>query len=245
MLGGWSRVEIDGKTADVLDTPGNDRPRFGVLFLHPVGRESPADSPVYTAELTRHRLACCAPQGGRCWWTDRVCPDFDTNRTPERHLLDNVVPWMRHRWGLSTKAIAVVGISMGGQGAVRLGLKYPDQFPVVASVAGAFDYHEWYGRGTPIDAMYSSRERCRLDTATLHLNPARFPPHVWLACDPDDEWHRGNDRLHEKLSAYGVPHVADLDTQVGGHSWEYFDAMAGPMLQFVADALEKESRRLM
>ena len=246
MLDGWSRGDIDGKPVDVFDPPGTDRVRFGVLFLHAVGLESPANSPAYTAELARHRLACCAPHGGRCWWADRVCPEFDPERTPERHLLDNVVPWMRERWGLGPKAVAAAGISMGGQGAVRLGLKYPDRFPVVASVAGAFDYHEWHGRGTPLDDMYPTRERCRLDTAILHLDPARYPPHVWFACDPTDaEWYRGNDRLDEKLNAYGVPHTADLTTEAGGHSWAYFDATAGPMFAFVADALEKESRRLM
>ena len=65
-------------------------------------------------------------------------------------------------------------------------------------------------------------EHPRLDTAVLHLAAARWPPHVWLACDPaDDEWFRGNDRLHEKLAAYGVPHATDFDTTRGGHTWAY------------------------
>lgn len=246
MLPGWSRVEVAGKAADVFDPPGGGRVRSAVLFLHAVGRESPADSAAYTAELARHGLACCAPHGARSWWADRVCPEFDPALTAEKHLLDNVVPWMRGRWGLGPRAVAAAGISMGGQGAVRLGFKYPDRFPVVAGVASAFDYHELHGEGTPLDDMYESRERCRLDTAILHLNPVRYPPHVWFACDPDDErWYRGNDRLREKLAAYGVPHTADLDTRAGGHSWAYFDAMARPMFAFVAEGLEKESRRLM
>jgi S-formylglutathione hydrolase len=229
----------------VFHPPGSERPRFAVLFLHAVGLESPADSPTYTAELARHGLACCAPHGARSWWADRVCPEFDPNLTAERHLLANVLPWMRERWRLPARAVAAAGISMGGQGAVRLGFKYPDAFPVVASMAGAFDYHELYGRGSPLDEMYDSRERCRQDTAVLHIDPHRFPPHVWFACDPADiEWYRGNDRLHEKLTALGLPHVADLETTAGGHSWSYFDRMAGPMMAFVAEALRKESRRL-
>ena len=71
-------------------------------------------------------------------------------------------------------------------------------------------------------------------------------PHVWFACDPADaRWFRGNDRLHEKLAALGVPHTADLDTTAGGHDWAYFDRMAEPMIRFVADGLAKESRRLL
>jgi S-formylglutathione hydrolase len=242
VLPGWSRTEIAGKPADVFDPPGADRPRFGVLFLHPVGEELPSDNPAYTAELARHRLACCAPHGGPSWWADRVCPEFDPALTAERHLIENVLSWMRDR---GVTGIAAAGISMGGQGAVRLGFKYPDVFPVVGSVSGAFDHHELYGRGTPLDEMYRSREACRQDTAILHIDPHRAPPHIWFACDPADaEWYRGNDRLHEKLSAIGLPHTADLTTTAGGHCWAYFDKMAGPLFAFLAAALEKESRRL-
>lgn len=242
MLPGWTRTHVAGKPADVFE-PDTPPPRFAVLYLHPVGLESLADNAAYTAELAKHRLACCAPFGARSWWSDRVCPEFDPTITAERHLLDHVVPWMRDRW---QRPVAVVGISMGGQGAVRLGFKHPDRFPVVGSVAGAFDYHEWYGQGTPIDDMYRSREACRQDTAILHVNPTRFPPHVWFVCDPADaDWFRGNDRLHEKLAAIGLPHTADLTTTAGGHAWAYFDAMAGPLFAFVTAALEQQSRQLM
>lgn len=246
MLPGWTRAEIAGKPADIYDPPGGPAPRFGVLWLHPVGGESPADNPAYTAAFARHGLAVCAPWGGEAWWADRVCPAFDPHLTAERHLLDNVLPWMRDRWKCGPRGVAAAGISMGGQGAVRLGFKYPDRFGAVASVAGAFDYHDRHGRGTPLDAMYPTREACRQDTATLWVNPAKAPPHVWFASDPADaEWHRGNDRLHEKLAATGVPHFADLTTTAGGHTWAYFDAMADPLCAWLAGALAKEARRLM
>lgn len=238
MLTGWVQETIEGKAVDVFMPSGA---RAAVLFLHPLGLESPADNAAYSAAFTKHNLVCVAPHGARSWWADRICPEFDATLTAERHLLDNVRPWMAARW----PQIAAAGISMGGQGAVRLGFKYPEWFPVVASVAGAFDYHELYGQGSPLDEMYRSRENCRQDTAILHVNPLRFPPHVWFACDPDDEaWYRGNDRLHDKLSAIGLAHTADLETRAGGHSWAYFDAMAEPMLAFVAAALEKQARRL-
>lgn len=240
MLDGWSRITIAHKPADLF-TPLGMAPRFAVLFLHAVGQESPADNATYTAAIAKHGFACCAPRGMRSWWADRVCPEFDPTLTAERHLLEYVLPWMRERW----PTVAVAGISMGGQGALRLGFKYPDRFPVVASVAGAFDYHERHGHGTPLDEMYASREQCRQDTAILHINPHKYPPHIWFACDPTDaEWYRGNDRLDEKLTALGIAHTADLETRAGGHTWTYFDAMAEPLFQFLAAALAKQSRRL-
>jgi S-formylglutathione hydrolase len=240
MLPGWTETHLAGKPARLFAPPS---PRFALLFLHPVGGESISENAAYTAELARHGVACCEPFGARGWWADRVCAEFDLQLTPEKHLLENVLPWMaEHMPG----PLAVAGISMGGQGAVRLGLKYPDRFPVVASVAGAFDYHELYGQGTPLDDMYRSREACRQDTAVLHVHPTKFPPHVWFACDPADaDWFRGNDRLHEKLAAVGVPHTADLTTSAGGHSWAYFDRMADPLFAFLVAAVAKQSRRLL
>lgn len=241
MLPNWSRRTVAGKALEVFSPPTAGR--HAVLFLHPVGGEMPSANAAYTAAFARHRLPVVAPFGGTSWWADRVCPDFDAELTAHRHLLENVLPWAAAEF---VPVRAAAGISMGGQAAVRLGFRFTDLFPVVGSVAGAFDYHEWHGRGSSIDTMYPTREKCRQDTAILHLNPQRFPPHLWFACDPDDaDWYRGNDRLAEKLRAYGVPHTADLETQAGGHSWPYFDAMAEPLCAFLSDGLRQAGRRLL
>ena len=126
-----------------------------------------------------------------------------------------------------------------------MAFKHPDLFPAVAAIAPALDYHELYGRGTPLDAMYDSKEQCRQDTALLHVHPVHYPPHIFFCIDPDDGWYRGCDRLHEKLSALGVPHEADLTTRAGGHSWAYFDHMAERVEHFVHAGLGQESRRLL
>src|SRR5262245_13871355 len=140
MLPGWTRVEIAGKPTDVFRP--TEPPRFGVLFLHPVGGESPAVNAAYAGQFRKHNLAVAAPWGGQSWWADRIDPAFDPALTAERHLLQNVVPWTEREWSLGPRSIAAAGISMGGQGAIRLGFKYPDRFPVVAGVASAFDYYE-------------------------------------------------------------------------------------------------------
>lgn len=226
MLPFWNRVEIGGKPADSFEP--HDALPFAVVWLHDENGETPATNEAFTAELRTRRLRCVAPHGARSWWVDRVCYEFDPRLTSERHILDKVVPW------IGPRAIALAGIGMGGQGALRLGFRHPKLFPIVASLAGAFDFHERYGRETPLDEMYASREQARQDTAILHIDGHDWPRHILFACSPASEWHRGNDRLHEKLAAIGVPHTADLDTPAG----------VAPMLSFVLTALERESRRL-
>jgi hypothetical protein len=243
--GAWATLTIAGKTADVYDPPG-PRPRFGVLYLHSFDLKTLAHSAVFTRQLAQERLACVCSHGQQSWWTDRVCRDFDLAVTPERYLLDQVVPFFAERWGLRPRSLGLLGIGMGGQGALRLAFKHAETFPVVAAVSPAIEYHELYHQGTPVDEMYDSKEQCRQDTAPMHIHPSRYPPHIFYCIDPtDQDWFRGSDRLHEKLAALGVPHEVDLTTRAGGHSWQYFEHMAARAVGFLQAGLEYESRRLL
>ncbi|VTT97156.1 Putative esterase OS=Blastopirellula marina DSM 3645 GN=DSM3645_08922 PE=4 SV=1: Esterase [Gemmataceae bacterium] len=237
MQPGWSRTQIAGKPADVFEPPGGHP--FVVVWLHDESGESPAASAAVTAQLQTHKLRCVAPLAGPTWWVDRVSPSFDAALTPERHLLDNLLPWAEATWGIGPRGVAVAGIGMGGQGAMRLAFRHPKRVAAAASACGTLDFHDQYGRGTPLDELYSSREYARQDTAVLHVDGHDWPANVWFACPPTDPRHRGNDRLHEKLAAVGVPHTADLDTP--GTT----DHLLASMFGFLADALARESRRLL
>jgi S-formylglutathione hydrolase len=240
----WQSIIIAGKPADLFEPAG--RPRFGLLFLHGIGGETLRDNPLYTKLFADEQLAVISPHGGRYWWTDRLCAEFDAALTAEQHLLQSVLPFFRDRWGIAPPGIGLFGISMGGQGALRLAFKQARTFPVVAGIASALDCQEVYGQGTPLDDLYDSKEHCRQDSAILHVHPTHFPPHIFFCVDPaDSDWYRGNDRLHEKLAALGIPHEMDLATEAGGHSWQYFDHMAERTVRFLVNGLEKESRRLL
>jgi S-formylglutathione hydrolase len=246
MNGTWTTIDLAGKPADVYEPPQLDRPRVGVLYLHGGGLETLRDRPAFTRVFDELRLVCVCPHGRRSWWADRICAEFDAHVTAERYLLDQVLPFFGRRWGLAPRAIGLLGISMGGQGALRLAFKHPELFPVAAAIAPALDYHELYGQGTPLDAMYDSKEQCRQDTALMHVPPVHYPPHLFFCIDPDDvRWYRGTDRLHEKLNALGIPHELEWTTRAGGHSWDYFNHMAGRAVRFVHAGLVQESRRLL
>jgi S-formylglutathione hydrolase len=241
MLPHWSRVAVGGKLADAFDPPGA-RP-LCVVYLHSLREETPATSAALTAALAAHRLRCLAPRGGWGWWANRPCAEFDPDLTPERYLLDVLIPAAEAKWELPPRAVALVGAEMGGQAAVRLALQNPARFPVAGSTSGAFDLQDWHGRGTPLDDMYASAERCRLDGAVLNIDARDWPRHLWFCCAPTDAaCFRGNDRLREKLTAMGVPHTADLESLPAG---DYADAMAPALVAFVAAALATESRKLM
>lgn len=245
MNGTWTQIEIAGKAAAVYEPAGRPRPRFGLIDLHPANGQTVVGNAAFTRLFDELGLGCVCPHGGESWWADRVCPAFDPVLTAEQHVVRNVVPHFAERWGLSPP-LGLTGIGMGGQGALRLAFKHPRLFPAVAGIASALEYHELYGRGLPLDEMYDSKEQARQDTAILHVPPVHYPPHIFFCVDPTDRdcW-RGNDRLHEKLTALGIDHTCDLTTQAGGHSWAYFNAMAERAVRFVVAGLEEQSRRLL
>lgn len=188
-----TRHKRGGHFIDVFDPP-TALSAGGLLWLHDeVG-----------TTLIPAGFATVCPQTGPTWWSSRITPVFDSTVSVEAWLLKEVVPLFQERWGI--ERIATAGIGMGGQGALRLAFKQPERMPIVAALDAALDHYERYDEGTPLDEMYSSREACRQDTALLHIHPVRQPKHIWFACDVASRWFRGNDRLHEKLTALGVEH---------------------------------------
>jgi S-formylglutathione hydrolase len=206
--------------------------------------ETLAGNRTWTALFDARGLRTVCPHGKRSWWSNRVCVEFDRQLTAEQHILQNVLPFIRDRWAIEPPRIGLFGISMGGQGALRLAMKHPAKFPVVAAISAAIDYHNLYGQGTAIDEMYSDKESVRQDTVLLHVHPLNWPRNMLFVVDPGDRlWLEGNQRLHEKLAAIGIPHQYDLTTSAGGHSWEYFNNMAPRVIDFVIRSLETEQLR--
>ncbi len=245
MNGTWTTADIAGRSADVYEPANRPRPPFAVLYLHDADGHTLRGRPAFTRPFDELGLGCVCPHGGQSWWVDRTTPAFPGPLTPERYLLDDVLPRLRERWGVGPRGVGLLGAGMGGQAALRLAFKHPDLFPVVAGIASAIDYYELYGSGTALDETYDSKEQCRQDTAPLHVHPSHAPPHIFIAVDPDDPWFRGNDRLHEKLAALGVAHEIDFATRAGGHSWAYFERLADRAVRFVHAGLVQEGRRLL
>ena len=242
---GWSTTHIAGKPADLYLPSRWSEPRTVMLYLHGHALITLKDNPVYTAQLERLGWGCLCPSGARSWWVDRICTEFDPEVTAHQYLLQSVLPWIESQFDLRPPGIPLCGVSMGGQAVLRLSYFKPQDFPVVAALAPAIDYHQWYGQGLPLDQIYPSQEAARQDTALLALNPLRVPRQQLIVCDPEDHEGIGSaEKLISKMSSSGVRYVSDLETRRGGHTWDYFNAMAEKVMTFLAAGMESERRRL-
>jgi S-formylglutathione hydrolase FrmB len=240
ILRGWSTLQLDGRRIEVFDPESSETILGVVLFLHGHGRVMLNENPVFTQLFRQHHLAAVCPDGGQSWWLDLISPDFSSEQTPQRWLLNRVIPVIQERYSVSHPQIALLGVSMGGQGVLQLAYRAASRFPVVAAISPVVDFYHLYGTGIPLDQMFPDRETARQASVVLNLNPLSWPRHQFFCCDPNDiEWFDGCARLGMKLSSSGILHERDLDTVHGGHSWDYFNHMAEKAIGHISAGLKK------
>jgi S-formylglutathione hydrolase FrmB len=247
LIGNWSEVDLAGHNCRVFE-PAQPSPHdFVVIYLHCSGAAPIGRYPAFVGQFERHGLRAIEPVSGLSWWTDRIWHGFDSRMSAESYVTRHVVPYAAERWNARPPQLALLGISMGGQGALRMAYKYPNVFPTVAAIAPAIDYQKRIDEGVDpgLAVMYRDAEEARQDTALLHIHPLNWPRNQFFCCAPSDEcWYDSAERLRMKLSSLGVPFDCDLETDNGGHSYEYFCHMAERSVGFLAERLERDRRRV-
>lgn len=238
LLSRWQRLRGAGRELELFVPAGAESLAGVVLFLHGHGEVLLSDNPVFTRLFQQHRLAVVCPSGRRSWWLDVVCEEFDPEVTPQQWLVQSLVPWIAETLQVEPPRIALLGVSMGGQGVLQLAYRQAMKFPVVAAISPAVDFHQLYGAGIPLDQMFPDAEAARQATVVLNLHPLQWPRYQYFCCDPADmEWYDGVSRLGMKLSSSGILHERDLLITGGGHTWEYFNRMAERALEHVVRGL--------
>jgi S-formylglutathione hydrolase FrmB len=247
LIGKWNPIDLAGHTCHVFEPASPSPHGFVVVYLHGVSSSPIGRYAAFVHEFERHGLRVIEPTSGPSWWTDRIWPEFDPHLSAEAYVMQHVVPHVAERWVAGPPQLALLGIGMGGQGALRMAYKYPNQFPTVAAISPTIDYQKRIDEGVdPVLAkMYRDSEDARQDTALLHIHPLSWPRNQFFCCAPADEcWYDSAERLRMKLWSLGVPFECDLETNAGGHSWHYYCHMADRSVGFVAERLERERLRV-
>ena len=121
----------------------------------------------------------------------------------------------------------VAGLSMGGYGALKLGLTHPARYAAVASLSGAVDVRSLRSRperAEIVDRVFGGSFAASDDLYELlaAADPASVPP-LYIGCGTsEDRLLEANTRLVEQARASGV-HVT-TDFRPGTHEWGLWDA---------------------
>jgi S-formylglutathione hydrolase FrmB len=175
-----------------------------------------------------------APDAGRSFYIN----SRDGKVRYEDFFIREFLPYIEshYRVRAERKARGITGVSMGGYGALRFALRYPELFAVVSAHSPALietlpnikvsrdqavAVAEVLGKafGSPVDAAFWQRQS---PFTIVKDGPRPAALRIYFDCGTDDEFgfNKGNAQFDQLLAARGILHEFHL--YPGGHDWEYF-----------------------
>ncbi len=173
------------------------------------------------------------PDGGKTFYVNSL----DGHERYEDFFIRELVPYIDGRYRAIAKPAArgISGTSMGGYGALHLGMRHPNVFGSASAHSAALltripnplpTEGRWgfYARilqgpfGSPLSGEYWEEN----SPLTLADHPERFANlKLYFDCGDHDRYgfEEGAEELHEKLETKGFPH--DFALRPGGHGWSY------------------------
>lgn len=170
-------------------------------------------------------LALVTVDGGGGYWHAHRGDD------PMAMVIDELIPLCQARGlGHPPRPIGVMGISMGGYGALLMAEKHPQVFAAVAAISPAVwtTYAEAEGANA---GAYSSAADFAANDAVTHAGALTGIP-VRIASGLSDPFHPGVVALQRTL-----PPGAVVDIAPGCHTGPFFWAQEPPSLAFLAHHL--------
>ena len=191
------------------------------------------------------------PEGNDGWYTDSAT--VPTNKY-ESYILSELIPDVEKRFRASSEreGRAIAGLSMGGYGALKFGIKHPEMFVLAASLSGALDAASWteadlkglefiWRTLQPVFGAEKSETRAANDLRKLYseLTAQRIAalPYVYVDCGTEDGLLEINRSFVDILTKEKIPH--EYRQLPGNHSWTYWDAQVQEVLRIAAKKFAK------
>lgn len=134
----------------------------------------------------------------------------------------------------------VAGLSMGGYGAMRCALTYPERYAKAACTSAVTDVCRFFetnpcGMGkAEITSLFGDGIEEDEDLFKLAASGKTFPP-IYQVCGESDFLIEDNRRFHAHLEECGVVHT--YEEWAGAHEWRFWDTAIEKFLRFFAQDL--------
>ncbi|MEW4567588.1 alpha/beta hydrolase family protein [Tautonia sp. JC769] len=218
------------------DDPGVDRPWSVFYLLHGLSD----DHTIWMRRTSIERyvsglpMAVVMPDGGRGWYTNAAeGMAYEDDFLELVELIDRTFPVKAERSGR-----AVGGLSMGGYGAVKLGVKHHDRFASVNSHSGALGFVHGIGEGRALSPefgrIFGPEPAGGSDDpfALVEQIDHGLMPKLRVDCGTEDFLLDQNRAFHEHLNELQIPH--EYEEFPGAHDWAYWDAHVQEAVDFHA-----------
>lgn len=188
-----------------------------------------------------YRLIVVMPEGNDSWYIDKY----------ETYIVQELIPDVQQRYRTieARYARAIAGLSMGGYGAIKFGLKSPATFVFAGSMSGVFSVARLSENETPESWRESLKSFGASDSQTRTANDpfnilqkltsgrAASLPYFYFDCGTEDLplIFRSNRELAAVMSEKKIPH--EFRELPGDHSWAYWDQQVQEVLKIAAEKM--------
>jgi len=201
-----------------------------------------------------HGMIIVTPEGNNGWYTDGATISGDKY---ESYILKELIPDVQKRYRtIETRyGRGIAGLSMGGYGALKFGVKSPGTFNFAASMSGALRAASWTEDDLKDfrairDSLFGvfgamgSETRKTNDIFELvrGMNNARVAalPYLYLDCGLEDPLFSSNADFASLLREKKIPH--EYRQLPGNHNWAYWDQQAQEVVKIAAKHLRGAPR---
>lgn len=184
---------------------------------------------------------------------------FYTNMAYGQKFLDHIaieVPkFVQSVFRLSAKREDnfVAGLSMGGYGAFKIGLNFPEHFSAAASLSGVVDIQYIFDQNhndtenrfySPLTLAYGYDANIKdtesdIPALLRKVSAGKVKPRLFQCCGTEDELYENNIRVRDL--AQGLDLDFTYEEGPGAHVWPYWDANIKRVLEWLR--IEKNSAR--
>jgi len=192
---------------------------------------------------SKHNFIIVTPEGNNGWYTDSATV---ANDKYESYIIKELIPEIDKKFRTQTDRNhrVVAGLSMGGYGSIKFGLKYPEMFTLVGSFSGALGAaslteKEVGTKGVIAESILGvygaadSETRKQNDAFKLiremPADKIRNLPFIYVDCGTEDFLFQSNRDFVNLLVEKKVRH--EYRQLPGAHDWKFWDAQIQEFLE--------------
>jgi putative tributyrin esterase len=233
------------------DQPGAKAKRYPVIYLlHGfTGHYDNWPTKTELADYAAHYpMIIVTPEGNNGWYIDSATVPTDKYET---YILEELIPDVerRYRASASREGRAIAGLSMGGYGAMKFGLKHPEMFVFAGSMSGALSAASWgekqldpgpirdslmqtFGPADSPTRAANDVPRLAREFSTKQKTPL---PYLYIDCGTEDFLFKDNRDFVQLLIELKLPH--EYRQLPGTHNWKYWDAQVQEVLRIASQKM--------
>ena len=229
---------------NIYDAKENAAERYPVIYLlHGLGGhfDNWTDKTKLAEYAAQYNFIIVTPEGGDGWYTDSP---FASNDRYETYIIDELIPEIdkKFRTLADKNSRAIAGLSMGGYGAFKFSLKYPEKFVLAGSFSGALgatslnekNAGAWIGKsiiavfGDETSAARKANDIFRF-VREMPAEKAKELPFFYFDCGTEDLFAQSNRDFMNLLVEKKIRH--EYRQLPGGHNWVYWGTQVQEFLR--------------